>query len=79
MAITPEELESFHRFATERIRNGSSLTIETLVGEWRRAQQKDHAAAAIRQAIIDIEAGNFRLLDDFMTEFRARHETPDQP
>lgn len=61
--IAQEQLDSFHRFASEQIEEGPTpLSLEELVEQWHIDQRSPgvHAAdiAAIREALDDMNAGD---------------------
>jgi len=77
MSVTKDEIESFGRFATDRLERGGDTSLEELVTLWRR-QQREGANAAIREGLQEADAGLGRPLDEFMSDFRAQNEiSPD--
>jgi len=81
MPLTQDQLDSFHRYATEKINNGGSdMTMRELLQLWALENPSDEeraeVAEIIRQGDKDIEAGNFKTLDDFMVGFRAKNNIP---
>ncbi len=81
MPLTQEQLDSFHRFATQKINTGcTDMTMRELLQLWAldnpSAEEQADVAAIIRQGDKDIEAGNFQTLDDFMDDFRSRNDIP---
>ena len=81
MAVTKDQIDSFHQFATERISNGGSdMTMRELLQLWALEnptdEEREQVVAIIRQGDKDIEAGNYRPLDEFMEEFRAKNDIP---
>ncbi len=81
MPMTQEHLDSFHRFASDRLDNGDSeLTMPELLKLWALEnpsnRERAEVAEIIRQGDADIEAGNYRTLDEFMDEFRAKNDIP---
>ena len=81
MPLTQDQLDSFHRFATEKIDNGGAdMTMRELLQLWALENPTDEeraeVAEIIRQGDKDIEAGNFQTLDDFMDDFRAKNNIP---
>jgi hypothetical protein len=80
MPTTVEEISEFQRFAVEQVRNGGSdLSLEELLERWRAQRSKTNDSlrnkvnAAIRRGIAEADAGLGRPLDEFMDEFRQRH------
>jgi hypothetical protein len=63
MAVTREQLDSFHDFAAAQIENGgSALSLEQLLDLWRIAnptpEERAANVAAIQQALDDMVAGD---------------------
>jgi len=74
MAVTQGELNSFHRFATERLRTSEAeLTIDDLVIEWDSMRNREQINAAIREGLADIDAGRTRPADQVTEELRRKH------
>ncbi len=79
MSVTQEQLDDFHRFATERLNNGSSeVSFDDLVIEWDSVRNRDEINAAIRQGLDDIDAGRHRPADEVMEELRKKHNIPSE-
>ena len=77
MTVTQHELDSFHRFATDRLRRGEEeLTIDDLVIEWDSMRNRDQINAAIREGLADIDAGRTRPVDQVTEELRRKHNIP---
>jgi len=75
MAVTQGELDSFHRFATKRLRKSEEeLTIDDLVIEWDSMRNREHINAAIREGLADIDAGRTRPADHVTEELRRKHD-----
>lgn len=65
MPLTQQELDSFHRFATQKLNNGGAgLSLEECLDLWRLRQGRDESVAAIRQGIADADTGRTRSLAD---------------
>ena len=78
MAVTQDELDSFHRFATERLRkSGEELTIDDLVIEWDSVRNREEINSAIREGLADIDAGRTRPVDQVTEELRRKHNIPE--
>ena len=78
MAVTQDELDSFHRFATERLRKSvEELTIDDLVIEWDSVRNREEINAAIREGLADIDAGRTRPADQVTEELRRKHNIPE--
>ncbi len=81
MAITQEELDTFHRFASDKLADGrADLSWPELVELWTLEHPSPAEQAEvneiIRQGDADIQSGNYRSVDDFMDEFRRKHNIP---
>ena len=75
MTVTQEQLDSFHRFASEKLGNGGGeLTWQELLALWRlenpSEQERSQTNAAIRNALEEIEAGLVQPADEAMEEIR---------
>ena len=71
MTVTREELDRFHRFASEKIGNGGSdLSWDELFIEWRSAGERDEINTAIRKGLEDVEAGRVQAADEAMETIR---------
>ena len=78
MAVTQDDLDNFHRFATERLTNGDAdLTIDDLVIEWDSRRDRDEINAAIREGLADIDAGRTRPANEVTEELRKKHRIPE--
>lgn len=76
MAVTQEELDSFHRFASERLNHGSELSFDDLVIEWESIRDREEINTAIREGLADIDAGRHRPADEAMEELRQKYGIP---
>ena len=77
MTVTQHELDSFHRFATDRLRKSEEkLTIDDLVIEWDSMRNREQINAAIREGLADIDAGRTRPADQVTEELRRKHNIP---
>ena len=78
MAVTQDDLDDFHRFATERLTNGEvDLTIDDLVIEWDSRRNRDDINAAIREGLADVDAGRTRPANEVTEELRKKHRIPE--
>ncbi len=79
MAVSQEELDSFHRFVSQQIGNGGAeLTLEELLDLWRAANPTPEDlrddVLAVKAAIRDLESGETgRPFEEFAEEFRRRN------
>ena len=71
MTATQENIDSFHRFATERLKNGSQdLSMDELYRQWRAAREEAETVASIQRGLDDAEAGRVRSLDEVDADIR---------
>lgn len=81
-APTASELESFHRFVSEKLVTGAAeLSPEEALDLWRAenpaSTELAESIAAVRVALADMKAGDSgKPLEHFAEEFRARHQVP---
>ncbi len=81
MAVTQDQIDSFHRFASDRIANGGAdLSFQEIVSLWKLDNPSDEeraeVIAAINEGVKDIESGNHRPADEFMDEMRRKYNIP---
>jgi len=80
MLVTQEDLDSFHRFAQQKLQNGGAVSIEELFDLWRiehpTLEEQEEIHAAIRQGLADVKAGRGRPADDVMSELRRKYNLP---
>lgn len=81
MAITQEQLDSFHRFASERLGNGGrDLSWSEMLDLWRienpSADQQAEIYAALDESLSDIQQERHRPVDEVLRELRAKHDLP---
>lgn len=71
MAMTHEELDQFHRFATERLQTvETDVTFDDLVSQWRDERSTTNEALAV--AFEELDAGLQKPLAEAMEEIRQR-------
>ena len=76
MLVTPEQLDQFHRFASERLENAETeLTLDDLVAQWR--DEREATNAALGEAFAQLDAGLEQPLDEAMEEIRQRLGLPE--
>jgi hypothetical protein len=78
MGITQDQLDSFHRFAMERLSDGgANLSFGELFELWRienpTADERAEIYAALDESLDDIEHGRYRPADEVLREIRAKH------
>jgi hypothetical protein len=80
MPVAQQDLDSFHRFAQQKLQNGGAESIEELFDLWRienpSPDEQAEIHAIIRQGIADIKAGRYRPADEVMVELRAKYGLP---
>ena len=79
MAVTREKLDSFHRFASEKLINGDSdISWWELFQLWQienpTAEEQSEVDATIRQGDEDIAAGQGRPVDQVNEELRRKYD-----
>ncbi|MEX2113233.1 MAG: hypothetical protein WD845_08615 [Pirellulales bacterium] len=73
MASIREDLDSFHRFASERLAGGASaMSLDELLMAWHDAQSRDEINQAIRRGLSDVDAGRHRPADESLESIRQR-------
>jgi hypothetical protein len=83
MTITLEQLDSFHHFACEQLKNGGAgLSLEELLDRWRMQypspDELRENVLAVKASIRDMESGvTGRPFDDFARDFRNRNGIAD--
>jgi hypothetical protein len=79
MATTTQELQSFYRYAEQRLHNGGSeLSLQDLFEEWRASnptpEELHTNVLAVRAALRDLDAGEKgQSIEGFVTEFERRN------
>jgi len=69
-------LEDFHRFIGEQLRadEAAQMSPEQALSLRRERQQ---TVEAIREGLADVAAGRTKPLDEFLADFQAKHQIPD--
>ena len=79
MAVTKEELQSFHDFACKQVERGNhDLSIDELLMQWLDTRERADINAVIRQGLDDIDAGGGRPARAVMDELRQKYHPPRQ-
>ncbi|MEO1998918.1 MAG: hypothetical protein ABGZ17_27030 [Planctomycetaceae bacterium] len=79
---TQEQIDSFHRFATDQLENGGrNKTIDEIYDQWRienqSPQEFEENVAAIQGAIDDMNGGDMgRDADEVIADARHRYKLP---
>ena len=76
MAVSLEQLESFHRFASDRVKTGGEdLTMDELYDLWRLEnlppEELQDSLESLRRGLADAEAGRVRPADEVLEELRT--------
>ena len=78
MPLTQEQIDSFHRFASEKMSNGgANMTMQEILQLWSLEnptdQERAEVNAIIRQGDEDIAAGRGRPVDEVNEELRRKY------
>jgi hypothetical protein len=77
--VTQQDLDHFHEFASEVLRNGGKdSSLEDLIAEWRAACERNDVHAAIREGLDDVRAGRVRPAAEVTNELRTKYGLPAQ-
>ena len=72
MPATRQELDSFHRFASEKFADhGTDVSLEELLALWRQEREYSETVDDVRQGINDHDAGRGQALADAFHDVRA--------
>ena len=72
---TQSELADFYQFIGQQVADRNvKISPEQAVALWRHRQEE---LAAIREGLADVEAGRTRPVEEFIAEFRQRHDISD--
>jgi hypothetical protein len=75
MAVTSEELESFTRFASEKLNNGGADSVLELAKDWTARKQAEDLAS-IQRGVADADAGRMESLDEVDSQLRTKFDIP---
>ena len=73
--MTPQELESFTRFATENLNNGGADSVLELAKDWTDKQRTEDLAS-IQRGVADADAGRMKSVDEIDSQLRAKYDIP---
>ena len=74
MPATLADIDDFHRFAANEVRDASrSIEFNDLVRAWLRQRERDDVNAIIRQGMLDIAAGRGMPADEFNQLMREKY------
>lgn len=72
MPVTPEQLESFHRFGVAQIAKGQpDLSWDELFILWESQSSRADVNKAIDEGIADVEAGRFEPAEQALSDLRS--------
>jgi predicted transcriptional regulator len=72
---TPTELVQFHQFLGQQVADRNvTISPEQAVALWRHRQQENEV---IREGLRAVEEGRTRPIEEFIDEFRQRHQIPE--
>lgn len=76
--VTLSTLERFHEFVAQQLRTelGATMSPEQALALWR---EREDSLAAIRAGLEDVEAGRTVPLEQYLAEFRQRHNLDATP
>lgn len=69
MPVTQDELDHFHSFASQRIKQAEDqLTWDELIVLWESTCRRDDVNAAIRRGLADVEEGRYEPANEAMEQ-----------
>jgi len=75
MAITTNDLNSFHQFAVSIVAQGQTdLTLAELVERWQQAQERQSANESIRQSLAEFADGQGEPAQEFIDRMKSKHK-----
>jgi hypothetical protein len=76
MSVSLEQLDSFHRFAQQKVQVGEVESIAELARQWEIEHEREEVNEAIREAIEDLNAGRYRPAADVSRDMRRKYNLP---
>lgn len=74
MPATLEELNEFHRFAAELIRESETpLEFGELLERWYDSREREQVVAILHEALADVDAGRCHPVQEQLTELREQY------
>jgi len=79
MPVTLEELESFHQYASGRLKDGTAApSLDELFMEWADRRDRSTINDAIRRGLADVDAGRYEPAADAMRKIRHEFGLPQE-
>jgi len=73
MAISLQDIDSFHDFAAEQLANGGQEeSLENLLSRWRSQQEEAETLASVQRGIEDADAGRVQSLQEVDATIRSK-------
>jgi hypothetical protein len=72
MGVTQADIESFQRFAVERLAACGAESMTELLRAWETAEQRRETIESVKRGIADLEAGRTRPANEVLDELRGR-------
>jgi hypothetical protein len=73
MSLSLEQLDSFHRFAQQKLQAGGAESIAELARQWEIVRERDEVNQAIREGLEDVNAGRYRPAADVSRDMRRKY------
>ena len=73
MSASLEELESFSRFASQKLCHGDELpSLEECLRQWRAECERDELMVAIEESLEDVAQGRVQSVEDAFADVRRQ-------
>lgn len=73
MSVSFEELESFSRFAAQKLSHGDELpSLEECLRQWRAEFERDELVASIEASLEDVAQGRVQSVEDAFADVRRQ-------
>mgnify|MGYP006982547890 CR=1 FL=1 len=70
MPVTQQDLNNFHRFATEQLESGHVGSFDDLFVLWDSMRSRDDVNSEVARGLDDLEAGRYQPAAEAMAEIR---------
>lgn len=77
MSVSLKQLDSFHRFAEQKLQDGEVESIAELARQWEIAREREEVSEALREASEDLKAGRYRPAADVARDLRRKYHLPE--